>query len=167
MTTPDYIMNFGLIALVLLQIRGHKVTRARLVFPLVTTIFGAAQFLHAIPTAGSDLVLIVVLVALGAALGAGAGFLTTVRLDGANAFAKAGLVVAVLWIVGIGARMGFALWADVYDDDHEELQACEANPASGSALGRMPCTMRNRPPPCKRTPKRDRRARTRAPLPGF
>ena len=96
-------MNFGLIALVLLQIRGHKVTRARLVFPLVTTIFGAAQFLHAIPTAGSDLVLIVVLVALGAALGAGAGFLTTVRLDGANAFAKAGLVVAVLWIVGIGA----------------------------------------------------------------
>jgi len=66
--------------------------------------------------------------------------LTTVRLDGANAFAKAGLVAAALWIVGIGARMGFALWADVYDDDHEELQACEANPASGSALGRMPCT---------------------------
>ena len=36
--------------------------------------------------------------------------MTAVRLDGASAFAKAGLVAAVLWVVGIGARMGFALW---------------------------------------------------------
>ena len=26
-------------------------------------------------------------------------------------------------------------WADVYDDDHEEMQPCEANPDQGSALG--------------------------------
>jgi hypothetical protein len=26
-------------------------------------------------------------------------------------------------------------WADVYDDDHEEMQACEANPDPRSALG--------------------------------
>ena len=26
-------------------------------------------------------------------------------------------------------------WADVYDDDHEEMQACEANPDLRSALG--------------------------------
>ena len=26
-------------------------------------------------------------------------------------------------------------WADVYDDDHEEMQACEANPDPGSTLG--------------------------------
>ncbi len=29
-------------------------------------------------------------------------------------------------------------WADVYDDDHEEVQACEANPDPGSALGLCP-----------------------------
>lgn len=110
MTTTDYLMNIVLIALVVLQIRGHKVTRARLVFPLVATFFIAAQFLHAIPKAGNDLELIVGLAGVGAALGAGAGFLTAVRRDGASAFAKAGLVAAVLWIVGVGARMGFALW---------------------------------------------------------
>jgi len=110
MTITDYLMNIGLIALVVLQIRGHKVTRARLVFPLVATVFVAAQFLHAIPTAGNDLVLIVGLASVGAALGAGAGLVTDVRLVGVNAFAKAGLVAAVLWVVGIGARMGFALW---------------------------------------------------------
>ena len=110
MTTTDYLMNIVLIALVVLQIRGHKVTRARLVFPLVATVFVAAQFLHAIPTAGNDLLLVVGLAAVGATLGAGAGLLTTVRREGPSAFAKAGLVAAVLWIVGIGARMGFVLW---------------------------------------------------------
>jgi hypothetical protein len=110
MTTTDYLMNIALIALVILQIRGHKVTRARLVFPLVATVFVAGQFLHAIPTAGNDLVLIIGFASVGAALGAGAGMLTTVRRDGASAFAKAGLVAAVLWVLGIGARMGFALW---------------------------------------------------------
>ena len=44
MTITDYLMNIGLIVLVVLQIRGHKVTRARLVFPLVATVFVAAQF---------------------------------------------------------------------------------------------------------------------------
>ena len=82
MTITDYLMNIGLIALVVLQIRGHKVTRARLVFPLVATVFVATQFLHAIPTAGNDLVLIVGLACFGAALGAGAGLVTDVRLTG-------------------------------------------------------------------------------------
>ena len=39
MTITDYLMNIGLIALVVLQIRGHKVTRARLLFPLVATVW--------------------------------------------------------------------------------------------------------------------------------
>jgi hypothetical protein len=26
-------------------------------------------------------------------------------------------------------------WADMWDDDHEEMQACEAYPDPGSALG--------------------------------
>ena len=110
MTTTDYILNIGLIALVILQIRGHTVTRARLLFPLVATVFVAGQFLHAVPTAGNDLVLVIGFTAVGAALGAGAGLLTDVRRAGATAFAKAGFVAAVLWVLGIGARMGFALW---------------------------------------------------------
>ena len=96
MTATDYLMNIALIGLVILQIRGHRVTRARLVFPLIATVFVAAQLLHSIPTAGNDLVLIVGLAATGTALGAGAGFVTTVRRDGPGAFAKAGPVAAVL-----------------------------------------------------------------------
>jgi hypothetical protein len=112
MTFTDYLLNIVLIGLVVLQIRGHKVTRARLLFPLVVTVYVASQFLHAIPSAGNDLVLIIGLALVGAALGTGAGFVTTVRREGANAFAKAGALAAFLWVVGIGARIGFVQWVN-------------------------------------------------------
>jgi len=110
MTITDYLMNFFLIGLVVLQIRGHKMTRARLLVPLVVTIWVASQFLHAIPSAGNDLVLEVGCACVGGLLGALAGLFTTIRRDGAGAIAKAGLLAAVLWVLGIGARMGFVLW---------------------------------------------------------
>jgi len=110
MTITNYLLNIGLISLVILQIRGHYVTRARLMLPLVATFVVAGQFLHAVPTAGNDLILIIVLCAIGAVLGVGAALVTNVRLDGSSAFAKAGLVASVLWVVGVGMRMGFAFW---------------------------------------------------------
>jgi hypothetical protein len=110
MTTTEYLMNIALMGLVVLQIRGHKITRARLLLPVVLTVWAASQFLHAIPTAGNDLVLETSLAVLGVTLGVTAGWATSVGRVGAGAFAKAGTVAAALWIVGIGARMGFSIW---------------------------------------------------------
>ena len=110
MTITDYLMNFGLIGLVVLQVRGHKVTRARLLLPVVATVWVASQFLHSIPTAGNDIALVTVLALIGAALGLAAGVATSVRRQGAGAFAKAGAAAAVLWVVGVGCRLGFSLW---------------------------------------------------------
>jgi hypothetical protein len=92
------------------QIRGHRITKARLLFPVVVTVWVAGQFLHSIPTAGNDVLLEAGMALVGAGLGVGAGLATSVRTDGAGAFAKAGLAAAVLWVLGIGARMGFSLW---------------------------------------------------------
>jgi hypothetical protein len=110
MTTIEYLLYIGLVGLVVLQIRGHKITRARLLFPVVITVWVAAQILHAIPTAGNDPVLEASLAFTGAALGALAGLATSVRRQDAGAYAKAGLVAAALWVVGIGARMTFSIW---------------------------------------------------------
>lgn len=110
MTLTDYLMNIILIGLVVFQIRGHKVTKARLLFPLVVTVWVASQFLHAIPSAGNDLVLVVGFACIGGLLGSLAGLFTTIQRDGAGAIAKAGLLAAILWVLGIGARMGFVLW---------------------------------------------------------
>jgi len=96
--------------LVVLQVRGHKITRARLIFPVVITVWVASQFLHGMPSAGNDTFLEFGLGSIGAALGASAGLATNVRREGAGAFARAGLVAAVLWVIGIGARLGFSIW---------------------------------------------------------
>jgi hypothetical protein len=110
MTITEYLMNIALVGLVVLQIRGHKITRARLLLPVVLTVFAASQFLHAIPTAGNDVVLESVLAVLGASLGVAAGLVTSVSRLGSLAFAKAGAVAATLWVLGIGARMAFSMW---------------------------------------------------------
>lgn len=110
MTTTEYLMNIGLIGLVVLQIRGHRITRARLLLPVVATLYVASQFLHSIPSAGNDVALIAVLASIGAGLGLAAGLATSVQRQGAGAFARAGVVAAALWVVGIGARLGFSVW---------------------------------------------------------
>jgi hypothetical protein len=110
MTATDYLLNAGLVALVVLQIRGHKITRARLLFPVAATVYVASMFLHSVPTAGNDLAFVAGLAAVGAALGVAAGLATAVSRHGTLAVAKAGTAAAALWVVGIGARTGFALW---------------------------------------------------------
>ena len=110
MTATEYLLNIGLVGLVVLQIRGHKVTRARLLFPVVVTAWVASSFLHGVPTAGHDAVLEATLAVSGASLGLFAGLATAVTRQGAGAFAKAGMIAAVLWVAGIGARAAFSLW---------------------------------------------------------
>jgi hypothetical protein len=110
MTITDYLLNACLIGLVVLQIKGHRVTVVRLLVPVVLTIWGASQFLHSIPTAGNDLVLEATLASLGALLGVLAGAATAIRRDGDGAIARAGGIAAILWVLGIGARVGFSVW---------------------------------------------------------
>lgn len=110
MTLTDYLFNIFLVGLVVLQLRGHAITRARLLFPVVATVVAVSQFLHSVPTAGNDLVLETAAVVVGGLLGGVAALATSVRRQGTGAFAKAGAVAAVLWVLGIGARMAFALW---------------------------------------------------------
>ena len=110
MTTTEYALNVALVALVLLQIRGITITKAALLFPVVMTTWIATSLLGAIPSAGNDLVLEVGGALAGATLGALAGLATGVTRRGAAAVAKAGAVAAVLWVAGIGARVGFSLW---------------------------------------------------------
>jgi hypothetical protein len=112
MTTTDYLLDIGLIAVVLLQIRGRRLTLRSLLLPLGIVAFAATQYLHSIPTDGNDLVLVVLGVAAGAALGLMTGLFTSVRpgADG-HPYATAGVVAATLWVVGVGTRFAFQLYA--------------------------------------------------------
>lgn len=110
MTPTEYALNFALVGLVLLQVRGMTVTKAALVFPVVMTTWIATSLLGSIPTAGNDLALEMSGALAGGVLGASAGLATRVTRHGAVAMARAGATAALLWVLGIGARVGFSLW---------------------------------------------------------
>lgn len=112
MTLFDYLLNIALISLVVLQMRGRRLDRRGLVLPLVLVGWAATHYLRGIPTAGNDLVMVVGGILLGATLGTASGFLTRVTMspDGVP-FARATGWAAALWVLGIGARLGFSLYA--------------------------------------------------------
>jgi hypothetical protein len=70
--------------------------------------FVGSQYLHSLPTAGNDLVLIALLAAAGLALGVAGGLATHVRLGDGVALARVGWIAGGLLVLGIGARMAFA-----------------------------------------------------------
>jgi hypothetical protein len=111
MSATDYLLDLALIGLVFLQIRGRRLTSRSLVLPIVIVAVVAQRYLKSIPTSGNDVILIAVCAGVGVALGAGAGLATRVcRRDGV-VFARAGVVAAVLWVLGVGFRFAFQEYA--------------------------------------------------------
>jgi hypothetical protein len=75
----------------------------------VLVFFVAQRYLHSLPTAGNDLVLVLLLAGIGLTFGVVSGFATHVRVghDGL-ALARVGLPAGCLLVAGICARMAFA-----------------------------------------------------------
>jgi hypothetical protein len=111
MNATDYLINAALVLLVLRQVRETRLTWQILLLPVLIVVGAACYYLRSVPTAGNDLLLVVTLAAIGAVLGGLCALFTHLRrgADG-TPLSRAGWVAAILWVVGIGARMGFA-WA--------------------------------------------------------
>ena len=109
MNATDYLINAILVLLVLRQVRETRLTWQILLLPVLIVIGAAAYYLRSVPTAGNDLLLDVTLAAIGATLGGLCALATRLRrgADGVP-LSRAGWIAAILWVVGIGARMGFA-----------------------------------------------------------
>jgi hypothetical protein len=110
MSITDYLINGLLVALVILQVRGRKITLRALLLPVGIVAWVAADYLHAIPTRGNDLLLVLVGAGAGLVLGAGAGITTRVFRRHGEPFAKATAIAAVLWVLGVGSRLAFELY---------------------------------------------------------
>lgn len=109
MNTTSYIINAALVLLVVRQVRGRRLDFQNLVLPVLLVAAAAAYFLHSVPTIGNDVALDVALGLTGVALGSLGGLFTRFHTDGDGTLvARAGLVSAVLWVAGIGARVVFA-----------------------------------------------------------
>ncbi|MFD7515412.1 hypothetical protein ACFV85_11535 [Streptomyces niveus] len=112
MTTTDWIIDIALVLVVFRQLREDRLDLKTFLIPLGIVAFVAHNYLDSIPTAGNDLVLIGVLMAVGATLGIAGGVYTRIRSAGGHLLIKAGAVSAILWVLGMGARMGFQMWTE-------------------------------------------------------
>ncbi|WP_018565265.1 hypothetical protein [Streptomyces sp. PsTaAH-124] len=112
MTTTEWITDIALILIVFRQLREGRLDHKTFLIPLGIVAFVAYSYLDTLPTGGNDLVLIGALMGAGAVLGIAGGIYTRIRTVGEHALIKAGAVSAILWVVGMGARMGFQLWVE-------------------------------------------------------
>jgi hypothetical protein len=111
MTTSDYLLNAAFVLLVLRQARERELDRRSVIVPLVLMFLVGTQYLHTLPTAGNDLLLIVGLASVGLLLGLAGGFTTRVRAGNGVALARVGWIAGGLLVAGIGSRMAFAFAA--------------------------------------------------------
>jgi len=111
MTTTDYLIDSTLVLLVLLQIKERNLTTKTLIRPLVIVAIAAANYVHGIPTAGNDLVLIAILAITGGAIGLASAQTVIMRVGtGGEVLARAGWASAFFWVLGMGSRFGFIFW---------------------------------------------------------
>ena len=109
MTITDCLINAVFVLIVFRQARERELDRRSVIIPLAIVAYVAHLYVHSIPTAGNDLVLIGALGAVGLSLGIASGFATHVRADeNGLAVARVGWIAGALLIAGIGSRMVFA-----------------------------------------------------------
>jgi len=111
MNALDYILDAVLLATVFLQFRGRRLTPRNLALPVAIVIYFLFAYLKGVPTAGNDGYLILGGVVLGLVFGVGAGAFTRVYPADKGIYAKAGLLAAAFWTVGVVGRTAFSLYA--------------------------------------------------------
>ncbi|MEU8825348.1 hypothetical protein [Streptomyces sp. NPDC048636] len=112
MTTTEWITDLALILIVFRQLREGRLGPKSYLLPLGIVSFVGYKYLHTVPTGGNDLVLIGTLVGVGAVLGVAGGVFTRIRVVGEHVLIKAGVISAALWVIGMGARLGFQQWVE-------------------------------------------------------
>jgi hypothetical protein len=103
-----YLINALLVLLVVRQVREHQLDARALAIPVLAVAAAAVMFLHTVPGGGSDIMLDLLCVSAGAAMGAIGGLATRLRLGAhGRPLGRAGTLAAGMWIAGVGARMVF------------------------------------------------------------
>ena len=109
MTTSDYLLSFGLLALILYTNLGTKaLTRRRFTLPSIAVAIAAETFLRSVPTAGNDLAFIGLAAAAGVAFGVVTGLLSRLeRTPQGRLITRAGAAFAAVWVLVVGGRVRF------------------------------------------------------------
>jgi hypothetical protein len=102
MITTDYLINAVFVFVVLRQARERKVDARSFLAPMAVVLYVGHVYVHSVPTAGNDLMLVGLLACVGLTLGVFGGFATHIRISGGDgALARVGWIAGALLIAGI------------------------------------------------------------------
>jgi hypothetical protein len=113
MPDTDYLINVLLVASVLRQLRGRRLTWFSLGWPIALVAWAAVTYLRGYPAGGNNLVLVTGCAAAGIVLGGLCGWLSRVYAGpGGRITVRATGLAALLWVLGTGSRLAFVLYAE-------------------------------------------------------
>jgi hypothetical protein len=113
MTSTDYIIDALLILTIFRQLRERRFDLHSLLLPVGLLAFACAHYMTAVPTAGNDVALYVLLGGAGAVLGAICGLSARMRVhDDGHVLARAGRITVIAWVLGMGSRLAFGVYAN-------------------------------------------------------
>jgi hypothetical protein len=112
MSPIDYITDSALVLLVILQLKERVLTNQALLRPILILGVAVFSYFKTFPMAGNDLPLILAISGIGAILGvlSGVSVMMHTNPEG-RVTAKAGAASAIFWVLGMGSRFAFAVWA--------------------------------------------------------
>ena len=113
MTTTAYLLNGILVLAIFRQLRGRRLAGITMLVPFAVVACVAPQYLRSVPTSGNGLLLVLLGTATGLTLGVLCGVFSRVyRGAGGSLFVRATGTAAMFWILGVGARLAFSLYAE-------------------------------------------------------
>ena len=119
MSLTDYIIDILLISLIFRQMRRRELTIRSVLLPVGLIAVAGANYLHPFTPGGNDITLIAFLTAVGIVLGTLSALATRVWRDqSGSVMAQAGIQAAAAWILGMGFRFAFAIYANSVDGEH-------------------------------------------------
>jgi hypothetical protein len=110
MNLTDWIIDIALILVVFRQLRESRLGPVTILLPLAIIAWACSQYLHSVPTAGNDLLLIGAMTAVGVVFGLFSGLLTRIRRRDGHVYVKATVSAAAVWVIAMGGRLAFAYW---------------------------------------------------------
>jgi hypothetical protein len=112
MSTTDYVVDILLIVVIFRQIRVQPYTARNAIVPLAIVVWAGTHYLRGFHVAGNDIALIAILTLCGLALGFASAMTTKMwRDDGGRVLGRVGFYACLAWIVGMGFRFLFAVYA--------------------------------------------------------
>lgn len=112
MKLEDYLISLLLMGSIVRQLRGRPLTWFGLAWPIGLVVYAGIEYLTGITNTGNNLLLVVVLATVGAALGLACGRLSRIYTENARVKMRSTGPAAALWITGIGSRLAFGLYAE-------------------------------------------------------